>query len=370
MKKYLSSILCLLLGLTVFTACHDDDNYLPPREYKVISDGVFILNEGQYYTHKDGTLDYLDYSSDKMSRNVFSGANNRSLGGTPNNALLVDSTLYIACTDENRVEMIHARTFKSVGYVTIESPRELAADEEHVYVSSYTGKVSMIDARTRKLEKTSEVVGSHLEGIVTLGDYVYVANSTDGTKTYTDPDFYQKNVCRLDKKTLVKTTDIIVGLNPTQLLTDGRSIYVLCMGNYKEAKSHVEAIRPADLKVDSLFEATMMTYDMGVYILYVNAPYGGTPTYGGYNVLNGKAQKWTPSEAPLFPYSIAVDPISHDVYVSSHSPNPDYPSSASYDTDGILYRYNMQGVLKKKYTVGVSPGTIVFNDHVEVTEKP
>ncbi|SFG20497.1 YncE family protein [Prevotella sp. KH2C16] len=370
MKKSFSSILCLLLGLAVFTACHDDDNYLPDREYKVVSDGVFILNEGSYYSQINGTLDYLDYSADHVKRGVFASANGRSLGGTPNNAVLVDSTLYIACADEGRVEMIHSRTFKSLGYVTIESPRELATDGEHVYVSSYTGKVSMINAENRMLEKTSEVVGSHLEGIAVLGDYVYVANSTDATKQYTDPGYYLKSVCRLNKKTLTKVADITVGLNPTQLLTDGRYVYVVCMGNYKDIKAHVEAIRSTDLQVEKLFEATMMAYDMGGNIIYANAPYGGTPTYGVYSVSNGKAQTWTPSEAPQFPYSIAVDPISNDVYVSSLSPNPDYPSSASYDTDGILYRYNSWGSLKKKYTIGVSPGTIVFNDHVEVIEKP
>lgn len=370
MKKYLSSILCLLLGLTVFTACHDENGIFPERNIKVVSDGVFILNEGQYYSHINGTLDFLDYSSDQVSRGVFSATNSRSLGGTPNNAILVGSYLYMACTDENRVEIIHNKTFKSAGHVDITSPRELATDGEYVYVSSYTGKVSKINAQTRTLEKTSEVVGSHLEGIVTLGDYVYVANSTDGTKVYTDPDFYQKNVCRLDKKTLVKTTDIIVGLNPTQLLTDGRSIYVLCMGNYSTEKAHVEAFLPTTLRKEKLFEATMMSYDMFGNILFVNAPYGASVTYGVYNVSKEKVEPWTPSEAPKFPYSIGVDPVSSDVYVSSQSPDPDHPTSASYSTDGILYRYDSKGTLKKKYTIGVNPGTIVFGYHVEVTTKP
>jgi YVTN family beta-propeller protein len=368
MKKYLSSLLCLLLGLTVFTACGDDDNYLPGRTYSVVADGVFIVNEGSYYSQINGSLDYLNYNTETVNRGVFKSANARSLGGTPNNAVLANQELYVACTDENRVEVINDSTYKSVAQVSVTSPREVATDGDYVYVTSYTGKVTKIDAKTHQIAKTSNAVGSHLEGIVVLNGYIYVCNSTDAAKQYTDPDYYLSSVLRINKSTLAVEKEITVEKNPTELLTDGTYVYVLCAGNYSDVKACLERISKYNDGVTKITDATMMAYDDGNNLYYVNAPYGVTPTYGVYNVTAQTTASFS-IEGPKFPYSIGADPVSGDIFIAALSPNPDYPTSASYTTDGALYRYSSAGALKKKYTIGVNPGTLVFKSHSQVIYK-
>lgn len=366
MKKFLSSLLCLLLGFTVFTAC-DNNNDLPNHEHSVVADGVFIVNEGSYFSQINGAIDYLNYSNNAVNRNVFKNTNGRSLGGTPNSAVICNHEIYIACADENRVEVMNDSTFSSVAQITVESPREVATDGEYVYVSSYTGKVTKISS-THHVVGTSGIIGSHLEGIVALNGYVYVCNSADGSKQYTDPDYYLKSVLRLDKTSLGLEKEITVEKNPTALLTDGNYVYVLCSGDYKIIKGCIEKISNQDNSVSKIAEATMMAYNNGNYLYYANAPYDGVPTYGVYNITSQTTVDFT-IEGPKFPYSMGVDPISGDIFISALNPNPDYPSYASYTTDGILYRYTSAGALKKTYTIGVSPGTLVFKNHSQTTNK-
>ena len=74
MKKYMKLLACLLAGAFVLTACDDDDPVVHYREVAV-SDGLFIVNEGSYFSQVNGSLDYLDYATGKVQRNVFSAAN-------------------------------------------------------------------------------------------------------------------------------------------------------------------------------------------------------------------------------------------------------------------------------------------------------
>lgn len=364
MKKYLSIIACLLLGITFFTACDDDnDGPVNPNPTNV-ADGVFIINEGSYYASINGTLDYLDYATGSVSRNIFETVNRRSLGGTPNNGVINDSTLYIACTDENKVEMINTRTMRSIGSIDVDAPRELATDGNTVFVTSYTGRVSAISTVTRSLVLTSDSVGNQLEGIVSLGDFVFVANSYElKTQGGSDVYDYKTQVNVLSKYDLNIVRTYTVEKNPTQMVTDGRYVYVVCMGDYATVTPCVERIDAANQTVTKLFDATMIAYDGSMSLYYVNYPYGSTPTYGWYDISTGTNTKLNLTDAPQFPYSIGVDPVSGDFFVAAQSPNPDAPQYASYTADGYLVRYDKRMNKVAQYTIGLNPGTLVFNSH-------
>ena len=165
MKKYMKLFACLLAGAFVLTACSDDDSVKPISYQDVpVADGLFILNEGSYFDQVNGSLDYLDYATGTVSRRVFQAANGRSLGGTPNNAIQCGSKIYIATQEENRVEVIDAKTLKALSPIAITAPRELCTDGQFVYVSAYTGEVSKVDTLSLKVVKKSPIVGTNLEG--------------------------------------------------------------------------------------------------------------------------------------------------------------------------------------------------------------
>lgn len=168
MKKYLLSIAVLMAATISFTSCDDDDDCPTcPPPATIVQNGVYVINEGSYYSQINGTLDFLGYDvandTYSMTRNIFESVNGRSLGGTPNDALIVgDSVLCIAVADENRVEFVNTTTKKASAAVSIDSPRELAYESgsNYIYVSSYTGKVYKLAlslARVKRLVQTSKV---------------------------------------------------------------------------------------------------------------------------------------------------------------------------------------------------------------------
>lgn len=355
MKKILSLAACLLMGAALFTACDsDDDNtIIDPNLHPTA--GIYVLSEGSYFYKINGALDYYGYTTDGLTtdRGVFYKANGRYLGGTPNNALIAsDGNMYIVTTEDNRVEIIDPATRLAKDPIKVTQPRELATDGTDVYISSYKGKVYKYNTVSAKLTDSTEVVGTNLEGVAVVGDYVYVCNAwnPDGS--------FNTNVVKLDKN-LNKVKDITVVTNPTQLLTNGTDLFVVSMGNYTTIAAQLQRIDTSTDVVTTIAPATMAAIVSGRLYL-VNAPWGGTATYSYYDIQSKTVNTWpTPSEVFL-PYAIAVDPNNGNVLITSKSEDPDKPGSPSNTADGYLTMYKSDGTFMGKYDCGLNPGTIVF----------
>lgn len=365
MKKYLLSIAVLMAATISFTSCDDDDDSKTcPTPATIVQNGVYVINEGSYYSQINGTLDFLGYDVAKgtysMTRNIFEDVNGRSLGGTPNDALIVgDSVLCIAVAEENRVEFVNTITKKASTAIKIEKPRELAYESgsNYLYVSSYTGKVYKIDMTTRTIAGESEKVGANLEGIAVAGNKLYVCNSCN-------PDYtYNKNVVELNANTLAKNQDIEVVDNPVDVINAGNAIFILSMGNYADKPATVQILK--DGQLSTIGNATMMAYDSYNDQLYmINAPFGGDKEYKVYNLKNGQTTTFLTNPDIFSPYSLAVNPVNGDVFITSSTKNPD-TGYADYTADCKLYRYTSAGILLGTYDCGVNPGTIVCDSYYQ-----
>ena len=64
MKKYLLSLAVMAMGSTLLTSCLGDDSKGgdTPTEI-VVTKGAFIINNGNSYQSIDGSLTYLDFST-------------------------------------------------------------------------------------------------------------------------------------------------------------------------------------------------------------------------------------------------------------------------------------------------------------------
>ena len=365
MKKYLLSIAVLMAATISFTSCDDDDDCTtctPP--VTIVKNGVYVINEGHFNSQINGTLDFLGYDVAKgtysMTRNIFESVNARSLGGTPNDALIVgDSVLCIAVTDESRIEFVNTITKKASTAIKIEKPRELAYESgsNYIYVSSYTGKVYKIDMTTRTIAGESEKVGANLEGIAVAGNKLYVCNSCN-------PDWtYNKNVVELNANSLVKNQDIEVAENPVDVINAGDAIFILSMGNYVDKPATVQMLK--DGQLSAIGNATLMAYDAYNNQLYmINAPYDGDKEYKVYDLKNGQTTTFLTNPDIFSPYSIAVNPVNGDVFITSLTKNPD-TGYANYTADCKLYRYSSAGTLLGTYDCGVNPGTIVCDSYYQ-----
>lgn len=365
MKKYLLSIAVLMAATISFTSCDDDDDCTTcPPPATIVQNGVYVINEGSYSYQINGTLNFLGYDVAKgtysMTDSIFEKVNGRSLGGTPNDAIIFsDSLLCIAVTDENRIEFVNTTTKKAYAAVTISQPRELAYERgsNYIYVSSYTGKVYKIDMTTRTIAGESEKVGANLEGIAVVGNKLYVCNSCN-------PDWtYNKNVVELNANSLAKNQDIEVVDNPVDVINAGNAIFILSMGNYVDKPATVQMLK--DGQLSTIGNATMMAYDSYNDQLYmINAPYGGDKEYKVYNLKNGQTTTFLTNPDIFSPYSIAVNPINGDVFITSLTKNPD-TGFADYTAKGKLYRYTSTGILLGTYDCGVNPGTIVCDSYYQ-----
>ena len=367
MKKQFKTCVCLLAGALLFAACSDDDEK-NVREEVTVADGVFILNEGSYFSKIDGSLDYLDYSTGTVSRNVFKNKNGRSLGGTPNNAVVCGSKMYITTADENRVEVVDARSMKAYSPINIVTPREVCTDGAAVYVTSYDGTVSKIDTTALKVVAQSAAIGDALEGITTMGGYLYVCNAWKNLGGYSYE--YHTNVVKLQASDLSKVKDITVAANPNQILNDGTNIYLACWGNYADVQATVQRIDAND-QVTTLTNGRMIALDKANDFLYIiNTTYDENwaekNNYNVYDLKTGKERNFTQGAEVFSPAAIGVDPTTGDVFITSYNESEDYKGSASYTTDGFVVRYSTTGTFLNKYTCGVGPGTLVFAHHKEL----
>lgn len=373
MKKYLLSIAVLMAATISFTSCDDDDCPTCPPPATIVQNGVYVINEGSYYSQINGTLDFLGYDvandTYSMTRNIFESVNGRSLGGTPNDALIVgDSVLCIAVADENRVEFVNTTTKKASTAIKIEKPRELAYESgsNYLYVSSFTGKVYKIDMTTRTIAGESAVVGANLEGIAVAGNKLYVCNSCSSDYTT-----YYKNVVELNASTLAKNQDIEVVDDPVDVINAGSAIFILSMGIYADKDKPATVQMLKDGQISTIGNATMMAYDANLKRLYmVNVIYNKDYTikrrdYMVYDLNTNTTSTFLKEASAFLPYSIAVNPVNSDVFISAQVESAEYPGSASYNTDGKLYRYSSAGILLGTYDCGVNPGTIVCDSYYQ-----
>ncbi len=359
MKKFFSKMVLLMTGVVMLTACNDDDDNGQPYSYVIANHGVFVVNEGSYFSQINGSMDFLDFTTWEMHRNIFAGANGRSLGGTPNNAIVNNGRMFIAVHDENRVECILCPTQRTLGTIPVMAPRELATDGRYVYVSSYTGKVTKIDAWTLTVVAESEVVGSNLEGIAVRNGHVYVCNAYTPMTVAPYAD-YENEVLKLNAGTLERERFITVAANPNQLISDGNNLYLASWGDYGSVPATIQKI-DADDQVTTLTNGRMMALS-GDSLFVVNTTYDANwnevTTYHVLNLRTNIETNFVQGSEVFSPGTIGVDPRSKEVFITSYSEGEG--GYASYTVDGYVCRYSSAGNFIGRYTTGVGPGTLVF----------
>lgn len=337
----------------------DDNEQKKPTEY-TITNGAYVLNEGNYYSQINGSLSYIDYSTYTIANGLFQSVNDRSLGGTPNSMILVGTEGYIACSDENRVEIVDAN-LKSVASVSVTQPREMTTDGSNVYVTSYDGTVSQISCQSHTVVAKSDKIGSCLEGIAYRNGSLYVCNAYNADYTY------NTNVVKLDASNLKKIKDITVAANPTAIKAADSVIYVLSTGNYNDVQSQIQKIDASD-NVTYLLDGTFFdVYDNTLYVINSVTDwttYTTTTTYTTYDA-DGSKKTFTPTQEIASPCGIAVDPNNGYVFISSYVMGS--AGSADYSADGYVCAFDFKNNKSWKFNAGVGPCTVVFKQST-VTE--
>ena len=378
MKKNLLSFAVMAMGATLLTGCLGDDSKGgdTPAEI-VVTKGAFVINNGSSYQSIDGSLTYLDFSTNTAEQNVYKKVNGKSLGGTPNDVMVYGQKVYIVGSDENTIFVLDVRNFKELAEVSTtdllgdadgNTPRRIAAYEDKVYFTTYGGYVAAIDTISFSL-KAKYKVGSYPEGLAlgassssSTSPAVYVANSDwgmgNGSISCIDLASGSVTESKYDK---VK--------NPQEVAAAGSTLYVLDYGHYNE--DYTQQLDAGVYMISGSNTSLVVPNATGMaaagYTIYTfNDPWGGTtgPSYSIYNIEYGALSTlslYGDSSHPIIaPAAIAIDPNTGYIYIASRSKDPDtgYPS---YALPGFVNAYNSNGQYVGSFDTGVEPHKIEFS---------
>lgn len=377
MKKYLFSFAVLVMGMSMLTACSNDDDNEPSKTAVDVSNGMFLVGSGNKSAGIDGNVSYIDYAKGVSTANAFKAVNGKSVGKTANFITTYGSKLYIVVDGEATIWVCNKQTLKIEKQLSTTellgekdglSPRCAVGYDGKLYFACYgksldgdNGIVAAIDTVNFAKQQTY-TVGSYPNGVALCGGYLFVTNSDYGMCT-------KPSLSKIDLKsgavTEIKDEAIT---NPMEILAAGNAVYFLDYGTYDANWNQTGAgVRKVTLdgKVTKVVDGTAMGSD-GKKIYTVNAPYGaGTITYPIYDIATGATTTWQP--AGIFsPAVIAADPVTGNIFVVSYQENPDKPGKAGYALPSYTNQYDAKGNLVKKYeNTATGPISVVFNTGVK-----
>ncbi|TPE44859.1 YncE family protein [Pontibacter mangrovi] len=356
-RSFLLAVALLASALT-FTGCDNKDSDAPSGAYA--EDGVFVLNEGNF-RESNASISFYSNSTGQAEQSIFKKENQgRLLGDVVQDMELVGNRAFIVMNNSNKIEVVNAATFQSVGVIEgLSAPRYFVAlNNEKGYVtewfppkedwSYHRGRVSVIDLRTYKVVKTIEV-DVQPEQLLLAGGNLYVANA--GSPLV--------HVIDTGSDMVIKTIEVAYG--PNSLVLDrNNNLWVLSSGNkdWNAPASEHTAGALSKINIANNTVTSTITFPdptASASKLLIN---GDKDTLyflysGGVHQLSISAS--APSTTPLIDrtfYGLGVDPVTGNIYGADEN---------SFAGDGTVYIYDPQGNQTGSFKAGIGPNGFVFN---------
>jgi YVTN family beta-propeller protein len=311
--------------------------------------GVYVLNEG-IFGQGNSTLSYYDLDSSTIYSDVFFAVNNKHLGDVGNSITIRGTLGYIVVNNSNKIEIIDITTNINVGTIDIgsgRSPRQIAFLNDSVaFVTNlYDDSVLKLDLKLR-VTGTRIPVGPNPEGIAIASGKAFVANSGLGSG---------KTVSVIDLGTLTVTKTIAVGDNPASVqITSQGMVYILCAGSYGDFANPNDDTPARIFVVDPVAERVVDSLVIGghAFVMAIGPDGRGyTPATNAVIAFNTRTNTVTGQFLPGSFYSVGVEEVSGDVYVSDPK---------NYTQPGTVFIYSKSGQLQKQFEAGIIPGSFAF----------
>ena len=356
MQKYLFTVFISILLL--LSSCNSStDN--TPQPY---SSGVIVVNAGNF-TDNNGSISFINRSTNVVTFNTFNKENNRDLGGAlqyyteiaGKGYALVDNS-----TGQDKIEVIDSATMKSLGTIQdadLVNPRYLIPfGTDKAYLSYWgslnadysfkQGFVALIDLTTLKILKKIPV-GKGPEQMEIAGNELFVTNQGDDTKL-----------------TIINTEtnlsqNLTMGYNPKAIATDANGkLWILANNMMYRINPQTKAIEKS-LKVGTHpeKEASNLTLSADKKTFYFTYSfYDGADNYKlkGETYSFGIEDSSIPANKPLINKvltGLGFDPNQQLIYAGF---------TPSYKQAGYVYRYKPTGTLVDSIKVEIAPSGFYF----------
>lgn len=218
-----------VLAAFFFASCEsDDDNMpeIPEEEQGSYSDGVFILNEGNFGSG-NSTISFLNANLQEVQQNIFAEENDgEALGDTGQSMVIYEDLVFIVLNVSNTIQVVNRHTFESEGIIDsgLNNPRHLAVAEGKLFITNWGDGadpgddfVAVFNADDLDFEENIKVEEGP-ERIIEAAGNIYVAHQ--GGYNFND----KISVIDSEKNSVEEV--ITVGDVPNSLESDGSFLWV------------------------------------------------------------------------------------------------------------------------------------------------
>lgn len=354
-------LMMALAGLTFFTSCESEDDLpeTPVEETGEFSNGIFVLNEGNFGSG-NSTVSFIDDDMQEITHNIFGEQNSgAALGDTGQSMGIYEDLVFIVVNVSNKIEVVDRNTFERVATIDegLENPRYIAFHGGNAYVTNWgdgndpnDDYVAVIDGERLAIEETISVAEGP-EKIIAEGRNLYVAHK--GGYSFNDI------ISVIDANNYV-VQEITVGDRPVSLEAEDGYLWVASSGipSYAEEES-AGKIQKIDLTSNEIvqeYEFEEPT-DHPANLQIEN----GTIYY----TLGGNVYTFTQNDTSL-PESPSIELTQvASLYGFEVKDGLIYAASASMDNtgNGHLYIYDAgTGELVNSFETGINPNGVYFNN--------
>lgn len=358
MKKVIYSLLFSAITLSMASCSDDNSPELPNPDFPKVSNGVYVLNQGNYYSNVEGSLTVIDYDMSSSREKVFMTANGRSLGNTPQCGVAYGSKIYLGIYGSSTIEIIDRETFISEKQIRLDGsetpgtePRDIVATGGKLYISMFNGYVARLDTLSQSIDATVQV-GPNPETMALRNGHLYVPNSDGMSMTG-----FGTTASEIDLASFTVSRTFTVPQNPVKFMNTSNGLFLLCNGNYSDESAALYKVND-DFSTTKVCDATMAEV-CGDKICIVNDPFygSGVADYLQYDLLTGTLGDWT-IQRPEYATDIFYDTITGNTVISSLVMDGIYPS---YILPGYVNVYDASGAFVRKYNAGSGPAFIFGN---------
>jgi len=335
----------ILIGVGVFHGCRPDP--VPsPDPVEVPSEGVFILNEGNFQWG-NASLDLYDPATDSLRSGVFSAANeDEPLGDVLQSMTIWDGRAFLVVNNSEKIEVMNPNTLERLWTITgFNSPRYMIPlNSSKAYVTDlYEGGIYVVNL-----------------GQLAIESFIETGEWTEQGALYNSRAYFPL-VGVQEVRVINPAFDMVVSTIPLEGKATGEIVLDaqnnLWMGTSTQPGDSTSGML---LKMDPDEESIIQTFLLPEGVkpsrLQMN-PTGDTLYFVAGDV-------WAlPIEATALPtqpfltqpewlvYGLGVDPRNGDIYVAD---------AIDYVQRGVVFRYNAKGELLSEILVGLIPGGFGF----------
>ena len=375
MKRYIYILLATLLA--VLSSCRNEDIIFIPEEVPTTQpeytdvEGFYLLCEGNMGSNK-ASLDWFDGATGKYYRNIYAYANPyevKELGDVGNDVGIYGSKLWVVVNCSNKVIVLDKHTAKIQGQVNIPNCRYIKFHKGYAYVTSYAGPVQIdpnykqqgyvakIDTATLQ-EVDRCIVGFQPDQLEIVDGKIYVANSGG----YLVPN-YENTLSVIDIDTFREERRIPIAINLELCKADRHGVlWVASRGDYYETESRLFAYDTRKDRLVATLDVPVSNFWLdgdSLYIVSAKWSYVTMSNDVTYAIVDVNSMKVltrnfitdNTEELIQIPYSVAVNPITKDIYVAD---------AKDHITPGHLYCFGQDGKKKWDVRTGDIPGHFVF----------